>query len=400
MGFEKKYERNIILIFLIFFLYAFAMSWNVIQVLYFQDLGLNFSQISFILLIISLTVLVFEIPTGIFTDFYGRKRSILIFAGFLTLVSILITLSVNFYFICFVVFLLGIAFSFASGTISALLFESLKKVGREKKFKKYLAKSQFIFIVVGVLTNYFVPIYFNINIFYPFYFACVSSMLLFGVGLFLFEDKREKSDVLEKLKGGLVENINRQFKVSVRIIKDDYDIVWIILFSAVFGLTIGVFGDLINQPIIKKFYDFSEYGLIFACATVVQSFLLFYINGIIKYFERFNEFLVLVIGWSISLILLVLFIKNIYLVILISGIMWMFGTLRGILVINELNQRISDDSKRATILSSNSMVSSLVLVVCLPIFGFFMDFVSLESVIYFMGGFAFVSGLILILFKI
>ena len=52
---------------------------NVIQVLFFQNLNLNFSQISIIFLVLSLTILICEIPTGILTDFHGRKKSIIIY---------------------------------------------------------------------------------------------------------------------------------------------------------------------------------------------------------------------------------------------------------------------------------------------------------------------------------
>ena len=55
---EIDYKRNIFLIFIIFFLYAFSVSWAVIQILFFQELSLSFSQISFLLLVLYLAILV------------------------------------------------------------------------------------------------------------------------------------------------------------------------------------------------------------------------------------------------------------------------------------------------------------------------------------------------------
>ena len=85
--------------------YAHSLIFNLTKVimpfyvLYFLGIGLSFLQISLISGIRSAVAIIFEIPTGVIADKYGRKNSV-IFGYLFTAVSLaLIPLSNNFYII-------------------------------------------------------------------------------------------------------------------------------------------------------------------------------------------------------------------------------------------------------------------------------------------------------------
>ncbi|NQZ85386.1 MAG: hypothetical protein HRU03_06725, partial [Nanoarchaeales archaeon] len=167
-----------------------------------------------------------------------------------------------------------------------------------------------------------------------------------------------------------------------------------------FGFSFGIFSDLIIQPLINNIYSLEFYGIIFGIVGIIKTFLLIYSHKIITFFEKRNlEFTFLILIWPLLLVLFINFISNIYLVTVIIGIMWSLGIYRIVIISDKLNSEIEDDSKRATILSSNSMVTSLVLILVFPIFGFLSDLISLEKVIYVLVGYSLVAGFILLYFK-
>ena len=197
MNIDKRYQRNINLLILNLFFQGFILGWVVIQVLFFQNLNLNFSQISIIFLVLSLTILICEIPTGILTDFHGRKKSIIIYGVFMVIGTFMYTLSSTFYSLLFVVAFHGLGVSFVSGTISSFLYESLKKLNRKSEYKKYISKAHLFFAIASIITGFTIPIIFKYNSHYPFYIGTFFAILLLITSFFLFEEvkviKKNKS---------------------------------------------------------------------------------------------------------------------------------------------------------------------------------------------------------------
>ncbi len=61
------------------------------------------------------------------------------------------------------------------------------------------------------------------------------------------------------------------------------------------GSGIGLFGSLLNQPLIYENYNLVDYGVIFALTTVVQSIIIYFTNNIITFLRIGNPYLGLVI---------------------------------------------------------------------------------------------------------
>ena len=397
MNLKTNYLRNIYLIYIIFTLYAFAICWNVIQVLFFQANNLTFFQISTLLLTLSLVVLLFEIPTGAFADMRGRKLSLILFSIMFGISSFIFAISSSYLAFLLAIIFLGMGYSFWSGTANSILYESLKGLGKEKLFTKYLSKTHFLFVGVGIITNYSIPLLFEININYPFYLSAFLSLLLFVSCLFLDESLVGKRDL------GIESNIFNKYKIqiseSLKLFKGDGHFRWLLLFSGLWGLGIGIFSELMNQPLIIRYFDLGTYGVIFATATIVQTILLFYLDRIIESSRKSNPYLVLIMVWSAGLILMLEFIETIYILVPIMGVIWLVGSFKSVLIEDELNQNLDDDSRRATILSINSMFGALVFILVLPIFGVISDTYSIEFGVYVISGLSFVTGLILLYLK-
>ncbi|MDO8512893.1 MAG: MFS transporter [bacterium] len=109
-----------------------------ISTLFFIAKGIPFFQIMLLESFLVVAMLLFEIPTGIFGDKFGRKWSIA--AGtFLFIVSWIPWLLAdnNFWLYALSEFITGIALTFYSGSEEALMYDELKYIGKENQMQKY-----------------------------------------------------------------------------------------------------------------------------------------------------------------------------------------------------------------------------------------------------------------------
>jgi MFS family permease len=129
------------------FRYGFSII-QVLSVLYFKLKGFSYFDISLYISIIALSTLIFEIPTSIFADKFGRKKSVLIgYLGttvifalypFIELTPLLLAAGlVN-----------GFFATFASGSDSSLMVDNLKK---KTLIQKYYITITILFKVAGIL---------------------------------------------------------------------------------------------------------------------------------------------------------------------------------------------------------------------------------------------------------
>ncbi len=101
--------------------------------LFYLSRGLSYFQIFFLYATITVATFIFEVPTGIIGDKYGRKTSIIlgIFGWILFGVGFFFANSFGFFIVLFI--LLGINLTFISGSDEALIYDSLKQDKKETK---------------------------------------------------------------------------------------------------------------------------------------------------------------------------------------------------------------------------------------------------------------------------
>ena len=80
---------------------------------------------------------IFELPTGLLSDFIGRRKTVILgaFAGLISV--ILYAIGLNFWVLAVGSIFAGLARSFFSGNNSALLHESLRESQQEKEYAQY-----------------------------------------------------------------------------------------------------------------------------------------------------------------------------------------------------------------------------------------------------------------------
>ncbi|WKZ30962.1 MAG: MFS transporter [Candidatus Dojkabacteria bacterium] len=153
----------------------------------FHQQYLDYSQLAFIAGLSYFVTLILELPTGALADLIGRKRTIII--GQVLIGVFRIFLGFSFAPWMFYVAWLGEAAgnAFVSGADKALLYDSLKECGDEKKFPGIVAKSSLVrraLMVAAVLSGGYLYQYFEGL---PFILRGLAYMVMAIVSVFLIE---------------------------------------------------------------------------------------------------------------------------------------------------------------------------------------------------------------------
>lgn len=107
---------------------------------YFRDLGFNFTQIASFTSAMMISLFLFEVPTGIVADLWGRKNSVFIGLIIVGIAPIIVALSTNYFVILVSYIAIGLGITFISGAEEALIVDNLKFHGRDDLIKEYYIK--------------------------------------------------------------------------------------------------------------------------------------------------------------------------------------------------------------------------------------------------------------------
>lgn len=143
----KKIERNIN----INYLYQSFRCMDItgaIWVLYLAFRGMNLAQIGLLEGIFHGTSILFEIPTGAIADLLGRKRTIILGRVSALISSIFMIRSNDFWGFAVGFVFSAISYNLSSGSEEALVYDSLKEVGKEEVYMKVSGKINFIIEVM------------------------------------------------------------------------------------------------------------------------------------------------------------------------------------------------------------------------------------------------------------
>src|SRR3990167_8722312 len=135
-----------------------AWFWLGVWVFYYL-LYTNYAGIGIIETTLVITYILTEIPTGAIADLLGKKNTLFISFLFKMIGSFMMAFAPNFIFLLTSVMVLAIGGTLYSGTLEALIFDSLKQVKREKFYPKIISNISSISLITtavcGLLGGYF-----------------------------------------------------------------------------------------------------------------------------------------------------------------------------------------------------------------------------------------------------
>ncbi len=355
----------------------FGLFHIAVLVIFYQQRGLSFSQIMMLQSVYYFAKVLSEVPTGAWADRVGRKKSLIIGSFFHSSAYLLIFLSHSFILFNVGEIIAGIAMSFASGADSALAYDSLKCLGREKEYQRiegnatsmrYLAYA--LFAPIGGLLA-------TLNLAFPY---LISSIAVFTSGLIaltMIEPPREDGKVQDS-RFKIQDSVKsyHEIKQSVKLMITDKRILWFVLFFSLIFLATRL-GFWTYQPYMKMVgLPLSLFGVVFACLYLFSALWSKYADRLEK---KAKEDLTLLLMPTLVVIPMVLMSRlvSLWSLSFLLILQVTFGMHEPILK-NHLN-RLTPSEIRATMLSVQNMVGNLVFAVSAPFLGSFVDRLGLEN---------------------
>lgn len=158
-------ERNIRLLALFNFFTDFKLH-SAVLIIYFSRVTGSFGLAMSLFSVVMVSSAVFEIPTGIFSDLIGRKRTIVLGALSATISAVCYALGFSYASLLIGALFEGVSRAWYSGNNEALLYESLPANGNKETFAYYLGKTSAMFqlalmigaVVGSIIANWSFPL--------------------------------------------------------------------------------------------------------------------------------------------------------------------------------------------------------------------------------------------------
>ncbi|NMC36323.1 MFS transporter [Candidatus Beckwithbacteria bacterium] len=340
-----KAHKNIILLSIFNFLLGFYL-YGAIIVIYFSQLTGSYALAMGLFSITMIGAAALEIPTGIYSDLIGRRKTVILGSFAILLSSIFYAWGFS-----YAVLIIGALFealsrAFFSGNNDALLYDSLAASGKEKDYDEYLGKvsstEQAALAVSAVLGGIIAAISMKLVV----WLAVIPNIFLVVIAFQLVDIRRYK------IESG---NIFNHLKEALLVFKKSYKLRLLSL-ASIIEFAFGETGFTFNPVFINSLWPLWAVGISRALSFAGGSISFFFAGKIIK---KFKALPTLFANSLISRIItsLAILIANVFSPALMSMTSLLYGSSE--VASNTLLQKEFTDKQRATLSSINSLLGSL-----------------------------------------
>lgn len=377
----KKFPQNTIQLYLI----KIAKWFNLIMpivVLFYQDLGLNMSQIFILKSVYSIAMVATELPSGYLADVWGCRKTIILGAILGTVGILIYSISSDFYSFILAEITLGVGFSFISGADSAILYDSLKAENREDDYIKYegqiTSAGNFAEALAGVAGGFLA----TISLRTPYYFQVFIAAVAIPAAFML----KEPQHVLDRVRLKMSEILS-----IVKLTYQQVEMRSAIMISSFTGAATLTYAWFVQPYFQEAGVPVSVFGILWTLLNLSA--------GV---FSMFSYRIERLLGNKKTLLLIVVFISLGFILtsleISLAGIAILFGfyMVRGIAtpVLKDQINQYTDSKVRATILSVRNLEIRIIFAAIGPVLGYLTDHFSLSTALIVCGIIYFVAAML------
>ena len=338
-----------------------------IIVLFFQSHGLTLTEVMLLQSIYSISVAIFEIPSGYIADTFGRKKSIV----FSTILSFLGFLVFSFYggFYAFAIaqVLVGIGGSLISGADSALIYDTLLETDDKNTYTKVEGKNyaigNFSEATAGILGGLLAVG----SIYLPVYVQTAVLFLSIPIALTLVEPKTQIENKLDRSFKSILDVLTFAMVKHVKLR-------WLIIYSSAMGVATLSMAWLAQPFFSEAGVPLAYFGVLWAGLNISAGLASYNAHQFDKKEDNHKMLIYLSLSMTTLFILLGLNI-SIFGLLFIVFIYLIRGIVTPILR-NAINTNTTSN-KRATVLSIRSFIIRTIFAIIAPILGYLSDNYSL-----------------------
>lgn len=362
-------------------------------IIFLTERSLSFFQIGILIAIREAIIYIFEIPSGVIADMYGKKLELVFCFLFYIISFVLFFLANSFFLFALAMMLFGLGEAFRSGTHKSMImtFLDYNNIGdsKTKVYGQTRAMS-----LIGSMTMSIVSIIFVIalpELKYLFLLSIVPYLLDMLLILSYPGYLNQREVVTFNLKDFIKQNfINIKYTFSAKNVRKlvfdeslyqaGYKSIKDYVQPIIIALSVGfvIFKGMTEAENLKVYI-----GLIYAAIYLISSFASRYSY---KVATKVNHFRLINFMWLMSglfALLLSLYLDNLFIIFASFIMIYIFMNLRKPVMVEEIGNE-TDKTKRATVLSVQSQLTSLLLIIFAPIIGFLAD-LSIQLMFVFVG---------------
>lgn len=330
-----------------------------IAIIYFTKITGSYALGMSIFSIAMMSSAILEVPTGIFSDYIGRKNTVILGSIASVACVVLYAIGGSYWMLVFGALFEGLSRSFYSGNNEALLYDSLSDVGRRHEYHVYLGKTSSMFQVAGIASALIGGLIATWSFAYLMWLSVVPQI----AGLFL------SFGIIEPQKRGGRGNIYAHLKESIMLFFRNKKL-RVLSLSSILGYSTGEAAYQFQAAFFNTLWPVWAVGLARTISSASAA-LSFYSAG--KVINRFKEIPLLIFSnlFGRFLNLTALFFVSIISPILMSLTSLLFGTIT--VARENLFQKEFTENQRATMSSLNSLASSIFFGIFAFALGLFAD---------------------------
>lgn len=331
-----------------------------IAILYFTSVTGSFALGMSIFAVAQVASAVFEVPTGVFSDFIGRKNTVIL-GCFVALQSVFFyALGGSYWTLVAGAILEGLSLSFFSGNNDALLYDTLKEKAKEHEYHTFLGKVSSLYGFAGGISAILAGIIAIYSLQLVVWLSIVPQIALVLSSFFLIEPKvhgRKSGNIYTHLKGSFAVFLQNKKLRNLSVAN---------------FLSYGI-GESAYQFFPSFFVSLLPVwavGLVRALPNI-NSAIGYYFSG--KLIDRFAQLPLLIVGYSYARFIHL--VSLLFPTILSPFLMSTSSFFHGITdtAKNSLIQKEFTDHQRATMGSVNSLGSTLTYAIASVLLGVLAD---------------------------
>lgn len=350
-----------------------------ILVIFFQDLGLSFSEIFWLFTFGSVFSFIIEIPTGVFADLFGKRRSI-IWSKFVIFVSfILFGFAWNFWTLLLANLILELGKSLRSGTETAYVYDYLDENPEAPRYTTVKANQKFYARIsesIAAAVGGFVATITSFN--FVFFVAAIPALLNFVQTLFWVKIKESNDNDLSIKKSISFAKQSLLEVVHTRILRR------IIFNIAVFTSALFALSTFIQPYLVAVGVPISWIGMLYSGFLLLIAFIVRYVSKLEDRFGSRGLFNWLALISFVPILVLGLGLQSIW-----GGVFFFF-----VLMVENIRSPIANayfheqvtSTNRATMGSILELFKTAAKLVVLPMIGYATDVYSMPVAFLIIGG--------------